>query len=107
MREEAGGLGGAADGAQVRGDPDAIAGAGEDGFVGAVEDGAVVGTGEAGDGAEDGGFAAAGGAEEDGPGAGEGEVDVEGEAVVTVADAGGEVGGGFRPEVRQGRRSCC
>jgi hypothetical protein len=34
-------------------------------------------------------------------------VDVEGEAVVTVADAGGEVGGGFRPEVRQGRRSCC
>ena len=72
--EEAGALSGGADRAGVSGDEDSGGAVGEDG--GAVLDSCVVGLNEACDGAEDGGFAAAGGSEEDRPGLGDGEFGV-------------------------------
>ncbi len=89
--EEVRGLAGAADGAQVGWGTEVSAGVDEGVEVWADFDVGVVGLEVAGKDAEDGTFAAAGGAEEDGPGGGERGVDVEGERALLVLEGEAEM----------------
>lgn len=84
VREERGLLGDEADGAAAGRRGDAVAGV-EEHAAGEV-DAAVMGRDETGKDAEDGAFACAGGAEEDGPAGGEGELHLDGESVLVEAD---------------------
>ena len=90
--EEVRGLAGAADGAEVGWGTEVSAGVDEGVEVSADLDLGVVGPEVAGEDAEDGAFAAAGGAEENGPGGGEGGVDVEGECALLVLEGEAEMG---------------